>query len=159
MNGAECAKLLLEIGAVELRSDPKHWFTWASGRRAPIYCDNRLLISYPDQRRLVSDALADRVRRDYPDAEVIAGTATAAIPHAAWLADRMGLPMVYVRGAAKGHGRGKRVEGRPLDGERVVLLDYTGSQHADYLEHSWHPRWNRSVALIPVRVIANRRIR
>ena len=123
MNAAECAKLLVSIGAVEVRTDPATWFTWASGERAPIYCDNRIVISYPEARARIAADLADSIRRSYPDAEVIAGTATAGIPHAAWVADLLRLPMVYVRGSAKEHGKGKRVEGRALRGERVALVE------------------------------------
>lgn len=123
MNDVDYAKLLVSIGAVELRSDPATWFTWASGERAPIYCDNRVVMSFPDVRKQIADGLAESIRRAYPDADVIAGTATAGIPHAAWVAERLALPMVYVRGAAKEHGKGKRVEGRALTGERVVLIE------------------------------------
>lgn len=123
MTPQELARLLVEIGAVEVRTDPERWFTWASGRRSPIYCDNRVLCSFPEQRARVAQALAAAIRQRFPDVEVIAGTATAGIPHAAWVADRLGLPMVYVRGAPKGHGQQKRVEGRALRGERVVLVE------------------------------------
>ena len=123
MTASECAKLLVAIGAVEVRTDPNRWFTWASGERAPIYCDNRVVISHVEARKRIADALADSIRRSFPDAELIAGTATAGIPHAAWAAERLGLPMVYVRGSAKEHGKGKRVEGRALSGERVVVLE------------------------------------
>lgn len=123
MTPTECAKLLVAIGAVEVRPDPATWFTWSSGERAPIYCDNRVVISYPDARARISAALAASIRRWFPDVEVIAGTATAGIPHAAWVADLLELPMVYVRGSAKEHGKGKRVEGRALRGERVVVLE------------------------------------
>jgi orotate phosphoribosyltransferase len=123
MTAAECAKLLVSIGAVEVRADPATWFTWASGERAPIYCDNRVVISYPDARARIAAGLAESIRRYFPDVEVIAGTATAGIPHAAWVAELLELPMVYVRGSAKEHGKGKRVEGRALRGERVVVLE------------------------------------
>ncbi len=123
MNAAGYARLLREAGAVEIRTDPDQWFTWASGKRAPIYCDNRLLMSYPGARAAVADGLVAAIRERFTDVEVIAGTATAGIPHAAWVAERLERPMVYVRGSAKGHGREKRVEGRPLAGERVVLIE------------------------------------
>jgi orotate phosphoribosyltransferase len=120
---SEAVAVLQEIGAIELRVKPEEWFTWTSGKRAPIYCDNRLLMSFPEQRAEIADALVHEIRRHHPDVEVIAGTATAGIPHAAWVAERMGLPMVYVRGSAKGHGKQKRVEGRALSGERVVVVE------------------------------------
>ena len=123
MTSDECARLLLEVGAVELRRDPADWFTWTSGERAPIYCDNRVLVSYPAARAAVADGLVASIRQRFAGVEVVAGTATAGIPHAAWVAERLDLPMVYVRGSAKGHGKKKRVEGRPLDGERVVLIE------------------------------------
>ena len=116
------AELLLLAGAVELRtSEP--FFTFASGIRSPVYTDNRLLISDPAARLAVRDAFAETVRELGLDPEVIAGTATAGIPHAALLADRMSLPMVYVRGSAKGHGKQNRIEGRLEAGNRVVLIE------------------------------------
>lgn len=115
------AKILLDIGAVSLRVDPP--FTWASGRLAPIYCDNRLLLSDPVRRRTVARALADLIERSGFQPEVIAGTATAGIPHAAWLADLLELPMVYVRAAAKAHGKENLVEGRLERGQKVVLIE------------------------------------
>ncbi len=123
MTRQDYARLLVDIGAVELRTNPDDWFTWASGKRSPIYCDNRMLMSFPEARKKVAAGLAEALRRDFPDAEVVAGTATAGIPHAAWVADLLDLPMVYVRGAAKGHGKQKRVEGKPLAGERVVVIE------------------------------------
>ncbi len=137
MTSTEVAKLLIGIGAVEVRPDPESWFTWASGRRSPVYCDNRMLMGFPRERQMIADALVEAVRARQPDVEVIAGTATAGIPHAAWVAERMSLPMVYVRGSAKGHGRQKRVEGAPLAGERVVLIEdlmSTGGSAADAVE-------------------------
>jgi len=121
MNDRNVAALLLEAEAVALRLDPP--FTWASGRLSPIYCDNRLLMSFPASRRQVTEAFAGRIADLGWHPDVIAGTATAGIPHAAWLADRLDLPMVYVRGAAKEHGKGNRVEGRLLEGEKVVLVE------------------------------------
>lgn len=123
MNKRDIVELLLKTGAVELRTEPEQWFTWASGKRAPIYCDNRVLISYPEVRTRIADALAEAIERGFPEVEVIAGAATGGIPHAAWVAERLELPMVYVRGSTKDHGKGKRVEGRKLAGERVVLLE------------------------------------
>lgn len=123
MNASDTARLLLNCGAVELRPDPADWFTWASGKRAPIYCDNRVLMSFPKARAAVADALVESIRAHFSDVEIIAGTATAGIPHAAWVAERMNLPMVYVRGEAKDHGKKRRVEGSELAGERVVLIE------------------------------------
>lgn len=121
--GRELAQLLIEHGAIEIRPDPEDWFTWASGRRAPVYCDNRRMLSFPAARAKIADALAHALRREFEDAQVIAGTATAGIAWAALVAERLEWPMVYVRGEAKGHGRRRRVEGRPLQGESVVVLE------------------------------------
>jgi orotate phosphoribosyltransferase len=117
----EIARILLELEAVSLRIDPP--FTWTSGRLAPIYCDNRLIISDPPRRRLVADAFVSLIEEKGFAPEVIAGTATAGIPHAAWIADRMNLPMVYVRGEAKGHGKQNRIEGRLEEGKRALLIE------------------------------------
>lgn len=125
MTPSECARLLTSCGAVEIRPSPESWFTWSSGKRAPIYCDNRILLSYPDARSQIADAFAELIRERFPAAEVIAGTSTAGIPHAAWVAERVERPMVYVRGSAKGHGHEKLVEGKPLSGESVVLIEDT----------------------------------
>jgi orotate phosphoribosyltransferase len=115
------AGILMDIGAVSLRADPP--FTWASGRLSPIYCDNRLLMSHPAERRQVAEGFAALIRQRGWEPQVIAGTATAGIPHAAWLADLLGRPMVYVRGAAKGHGKEHRIEGSLEPGARVVLIE------------------------------------
>jgi orotate phosphoribosyltransferase len=134
---AEVAQLLVRIGAVEVRPDPEDWFTWTSGRRAPVYCDNRILMGFPAERQRIADALVEAVRASQPDVEVIAGTATAGIPHAAWVAERMRLPMVYVRASAKRHGKQKRVEGASLSGERVVVIEdlmSTGGSAADSVD-------------------------
>jgi len=119
---AAIAKLLLEAGAVELRA-AEPFFTFASGIRSPVYTDNRLLISDPEARRAVRDAFAESVVELGLEPEVIAGTATAGIPHAAFLAEKMSLPMVYVRGAAKGHGKQNRIEGRLEPGAKVLLVE------------------------------------
>jgi orotate phosphoribosyltransferase len=113
------AGALLRAGAVHLRPDDP--FTFASGLRSPIYCDNRLLIGDVAARRAVVPAFAAAC----DGAEVIAGTATAGIPWAAWVAEALGLPMAYVRGAAKGHGRGRQIEGAAVNGRRIVLLEDT----------------------------------
>jgi len=117
----DIARILLDLKAVHLRIDPP--FTWTSGRLAPIYCDNRLIMSDPAGRRLVAAAFKDLIEEKGFAPEVIAGTATAGIPHAAWLAELMDLPMVYVRGTAKGHGKQNRIEGRLEAGRRVVLIE------------------------------------
>ncbi|MFK3959358.1 orotate phosphoribosyltransferase [Guptibacillus hwajinpoensis] len=115
------AKALLEIEAVSLQ--PNNPFTWSSGLLSPIYCDNRLTLSYPKVRKEIAQGLATMVKEKYPEAEVIAGTATAGIPHAAWVSDVLDLPMVYVRGSAKGHGKGNVIEGKVDEGQKVVVIE------------------------------------
>jgi len=115
----QIAEALLQIEAVTL--SPEKPYTWSSGMKSPIYCDNRLTLSYPDVRNLIIDALVDVIRP--LDVDVIAGTATAVIPHATLVADRLGLPLVYVRSSAKGHGKGNQIEGRFEPGARVVVIE------------------------------------
>ncbi|MBX6394472.1 MAG: orotate phosphoribosyltransferase [Alicyclobacillaceae bacterium] len=115
------AGLLLDIGAVLLR--PEEPFIWTSGIRSPIYCDNRLTISYPEVREVIADTLAKEIRLRFPAAQAVAGTATAGIPHAAWVADRLRLPMVYVRSKPKGHGTVSQIEGRLAPETRVVVVE------------------------------------
>ncbi len=117
----DIAKLLLRIKAVFLR--PEEPFTWASGIKSPIYCDNRLILSYPEEREVVENAITETVKTFYPDAEFIAGTATAGIAHAALVAERLKLPMGYVRGSAKDHGRKNQIEGRISRGQKVVVIE------------------------------------
>lgn len=115
------AKDLLSIGAVFLR--PEQPFTWASGIKSPIYCDNRLTLTAVEVREHVEAGLAETVRRHFPDAEVLMGTSTAGIAHAAITATLLGLPMGYVRSGAKDHGRGNRIEGRLEAGQKVVVIE------------------------------------
>ena len=115
------ASALLSIGAVFLR--PEQPFTWASGIKSPIYCDNRLTLSAPKVRTLVEQSLAETIRQHYPACEMLMGTSTAGIAHAAITAEIMGLPMGYVRGAAKDHGRANRIEGKMEKGCKVVVVE------------------------------------
>ncbi|MBD2846262.1 orotate phosphoribosyltransferase [Paenibacillus sp. IB182496] len=115
------AEKLLEIGAVTLR--PREPFTWASGMKSPIYCDNRLTMSYPPVRELIADGFAALIRERYPAAEVVGGTATGAIPHAAWAAQKLELPMIYIRDKAKGHGKQNLIEGKLEPGQKVVVIE------------------------------------
>ncbi len=112
---------LLSIGAVFLRPDEP--FTWASGIKSPIYCDNRLTLTAPEVRNDVENGLAEVIRREYPDVEVLMGTSTAGIAHAAIVGHLMGLPMGYVRSSAKDHGRGNQIEGRLEKGQKVVVVE------------------------------------
>lgn len=126
------AKDLLSIKAVFLRpGDP---FTWASGIKSPIYCDNRLTLSYPEVRGHVEQGLADLIRREYPDCQVVAGTSTAGIAHAALVADILNLPMCYVRASAKDHGRNNQIEGRAEAGQKVVVVEDLISTAGSVLE-------------------------
>ena len=117
----EIAKELLSIGAVFLRPDDP--FTWASGIKSPIYCDNRLTLSAPAVREKVEAGLAALVRKHFPDCQMLMGTSTAGIAHAAITATLLGLPMGYVRGEAKSHGRTNRIEGRMEPGTKVVVVE------------------------------------
>lgn len=115
------AKDLLSVQAVFLR--PEQPFTWASGIKSPIYCDNRLTLSDPAVRARIEEGLARLIRENYPDCEALMGTSTAGIPHAAIAAHLLGLPMGYVRSGAKDHGRGNRIEGRLEPGQKVVVVE------------------------------------
>ncbi|MHC8521755.1 orotate phosphoribosyltransferase [Rossellomorea sp. H39__3] len=117
----QIAKELLNIKAVFL--NPGEPFTWSSGIKSPIYCDNRLTLSYPAVRKQIADGLVSMIREHFPEVDVIAGTATAGIPHAAWVSERMDLPMCYVRSKAKGHGKGNQIEGKILPGQKVVVIE------------------------------------
>ncbi|MDD6764596.1 MAG: orotate phosphoribosyltransferase [Bacillota bacterium] len=112
---------LLDIGAVFFR--PEEPFTWASGIKSPVYCDNRLILTSTESRNDVEQAIADTVKREYPQAEALFGTSTAGIAHAAIAAHVLGLPMGYVRGSSKDHGRNNRIEGRLEKGQKVVVVE------------------------------------
>lgn len=115
------AQKLLEIKAVNF--SPEAPYTWASGLKAPIYTDNRLIMSYPSVRSTVEDALAELIKENFPDVDVIAGTATAGIPHAAFVSERLDLPMIYVRSSAKDHGKQNAIEGALEVGAKVVIIE------------------------------------
>lgn len=115
------AEDLLSIGAVFLR--PEEPFTWASGIKSPVYCDNRLTLTAPEVRTDVEESLSYTIKEKFPEAEVLMGTATAGIAHAAIAAHLMGLPMGYVRSGAKDHGRGNQIEGKLEPGQKVVVVE------------------------------------
>ncbi len=117
----EIAEGLLSIGAVFLR--PEEPFTWASGIKSPIYCDNRLTLTAPEIRTKVEEGLVRTVKENYPDCEVLMGTSTAGIAHAAIVGHLMNLPMGYVRSSAKDHGRTNQIEGKLLPGQKVVVIE------------------------------------
>ncbi|MEC0229696.1 orotate phosphoribosyltransferase [Paenibacillus alba] len=115
------AASLLEIEAVALR--PQQPFTWTSGLKSPIYCDNRLTMSHPAIRDAIAEGFVQLIQEKFPDAEVVAGTATAGIPHAAWVAQKLGLPMIYIRDKAKGHGKENLIEGSVKPGQKVIVIE------------------------------------
>ena len=115
------AKNLLDIEAVALR--PNDYFTWTSGIKSPIYCDNRITMSYPAIRREIAAGMSEVIKAKFPEVEVVAGTATAGIPHAAWVSELLDLPMIYVRDSAKKHGKTNQIEGRVLEGQKVVIIE------------------------------------
>lgn len=123
---------LLAIKAVFL--NPEEPFTWASGMKSPIYCDNRLTMSYPAVRKKIAKGLAEKIKATFPDAKVIAGTATAGIPHAAWVAELLDLPMVYIRSKPKDHGKGNQIEGRITPGQKMVVIEDLISTGGSVLE-------------------------
>ena len=121
MREKDVAKGLLSIKAVFFRPDEP--FTWASGIKSPVYCDNRLTLTAPEVRTLIENSIADVIREEYTEADVIMGTATAGIAHAAIAAHILGLPMGYVRSGAKDHGRGNQIEGQLNKGDKVVIVE------------------------------------
>ena len=119
--GIAIARQLLEIDAIKLQ--PHDPFTWASGWISPIYCDNRLSLSFPEVRIYIKLAFSDLIKKHYPNAEAIAGVATAGIPQGALLADALELPFIYVRSSSKSHGRANQIEGTFFEGQKVVVLE------------------------------------
>jgi len=117
----EIARDLLKIKAVYLK--PEEPFTWASGIKSPIYTDNRVTLAYPETRTLIEDGFVEKIQAEFPDVEVIAGTATAGIPHGAIIADKMNLPFAYIRSKPKDHGAGNQIEGRVAPGQKMVVIE------------------------------------
>lgn len=115
------AQCLLDVGAIKLQ--PNNPFTWASGWKSPIYCDNRVSLSCPDARAKIKDALVKLIRTEYPDAEAIAGVATGGIPQGVLVADVLGVPFIYVRSKPKDHGLINQIEGKVVKGQKVVVLE------------------------------------
>lgn len=131
----ELALTLLKINAVVLR--PKNPFVWSSGWNSPIYCDNRLTILYPKIRSKIADHFVEHIKKTDPDVDVITGTATAGIPHAAWVSERLNKPMAYVRAKAKAYGMGNQIEGGVKKGESTVIIEdliSTGSSAMSVVE-------------------------
>lgn len=119
----EIAKDLLRIKAVQIKTDKADYFTWTSGIKSPIYCDNRLTMSFPEIRKRIVKAFVEILAASNYKPDVIAGCATAGIPHAAWLADELDIPMVYVRSSPKGHGKGNQIEGLVEKGQKVIVIE------------------------------------
>ena len=117
----EIARDLLKIKAVYLK--PEEPFTWASGIKTPIYTDNRVTLAYPETRTLIENGFVEKIRAEFPDVEVIAGTATAGIPHGAIIADKMNLPFAYIRSKPKDHGAGNQIEGRVAPRQKMVVIE------------------------------------
>lgn len=118
---AAVARKLLDIKAIRLQ--PKQPFTWASGWKSPIYCDNRLSLSFPEARTFIKEKLVEVIKKHFPNAEGIAGVATAGIPQGALIAEEMGLPFIYVRSKPKGHGMENMIEGKVTKGQKVVVIE------------------------------------
>lgn len=117
----EIAKILLDLKAVSL--SPKSPYTWASGIKSPIYCDNRLTLSFPKERNTIEEELKNLIEDKFPEVQYLMGTATAGIPHAAIIADKMQLPMGFVRSSNKDHGKGNKIEGKIIEGAKVVVIE------------------------------------
>lgn len=115
------AKSLLDIEAVSL--SPNDMYTWSSGIKSPIYCDNRVTLGYPKVREAIRDGLVDLIQTHFSDVEVVSGTATAGIPHAAYISEKMNLPMNYVRSKSKSHGKQNQIEGANSKGKKVVVVE------------------------------------
>ena len=115
------AKALLDIEAVTL--SPNDLFTWSSGIKSPIYCDNRVTLGFPSVRRDIRDGLSDLIQQQFPEGQIVSGTATAGIPHAAYVSEVLDLPMNYVRSKSKSHGKQNQIEGAQSEGKKVVVID------------------------------------
>lgn len=123
LNPQQVSQILLEAKAVHLQAKKENYYTWTSGIRSPIYCDNRKLISLPQQRELIINSFCEHIQQSKQDIDLIAGTATAGIPWAAWIAQKLALPMLYVRSKGKDHGLKNAIEGRYSSGQNVMLIE------------------------------------
>ncbi|MDU0419416.1 orotate phosphoribosyltransferase [Staphylococcus simulans] len=117
----QIAQSLLDIGAVAL--SPNDLFTWSSGIKSPIYCDNRVTLGYPEVRNAIRDGLIELIQTHFKDAEIVSGTATAGIPHAAFISEKLDMPMSYVRSKSKSHGKQNQIEGAPSKGKKIVVIE------------------------------------
>lgn len=133
------ARALLETESVFIKPEINDFFTWTSGKKSPIYCDNRQLISHPKFRKIIVDEFIFLIKKSFPQTQLIAGTATAGIPWAAWIANALELPMVYIRSKPKGHGLKSAIEGKALAGQKVLIIEdliSTGKSSIEAVEHS-----------------------
>ena len=121
MNDNQIAKLLLQINAIKLK--PKNPFTWSSGKKSPIYCDNRLTLSYPEIRKIIQGKLIALAKKEFKEANLIAGVATAGIPHGVLMANKMSLPFIYVRSSEKKHGRENKIEGEIGENKKILIVE------------------------------------
>ncbi|MHD0397973.1 orotate phosphoribosyltransferase [Staphylococcus simulans] len=117
----QIAQSLLDIGAVAL--SPNDLFTWSSGIKSPIYCDNRVTLGYPEVRNAIRDGLIELIQTHFKEAEIVSGTATAGIPHAAFISEKLDMPMSYVRSKSKSHGKQNQIEGAPSKGKKIVVVE------------------------------------
>lgn len=146
----DIAKDLLDIKAVQIKTEGH--FTWTSGLKSPIYCDNRLTMSYPAVRRKIAKAFAEKISELGVKPDVIAGCATAGIPHAAWLAEELDLPLVYVRSKPKAHGKGNQIEGAVKKGQKAIVIEDLISTGGSSIE-SARALQNEGVEVIQVMAI------
>ncbi len=133
------AQFLLETKAVHIKPNPEDFFTWTSGTRSPIYCDNRQLISYPEVRSEIVHSFCNIIKKEYSNVELIAGTATAGIPWAAWIASELNLPMIYIRSKPKGHGLKSALEGHFKPQQKTLIIEdliSTGKSSLEAYEHA-----------------------
>ncbi len=133
------AQALLETRSVHIKPNPDSFYTWTSGKRSPIYCDNRQLISYPKYRAEIIDSFVKEIKRNFSNVELIAGTATAGIPWAAWIADKLEIPMVYIRSKPKGHGLKSAIEGNIEKNQKTLIIEdliSTGKSSIEAVQHA-----------------------
>ncbi len=133
------AKALLDSKSVHIEPNPDNYFTWTSGKRSPIYCDNRQLISYPGYRKLIVEEFVNYIQDQHSEVELIAGTATAGIPWAAWISHELNLPMIYIRSKAKGHGLKSALEGKFEAGQKTLIIEdliSTGKSSLEAYDHA-----------------------
>jgi orotate phosphoribosyltransferase len=135
----EIPKALLESQAVHIKTKAEDYFTWTSGKKSPIYCDNRQLISYPEFREQITQKFCEIIKAEYPTTQLIAGTATAGIPWAAWIAQALNLPMIYIRSKPKSHGLKSAIEGHISENQNTIIIEdliSTGKSSLEACEHA-----------------------